>query len=84
MRIISLINLIAFFVVFGVYISFIDSLIEGSTLLKSFIFCIVVYVLHELSERIQRRFGILEKRIDRQLSVMIVFSLFFIVLLIDF
>lgn len=84
MRIISLINLIAFFVVFYVYISFIDSLIQGNTLLKSFIFGIIVYVLLYLSERIQKRFGFLEKRIDRQLSVMIVFSLFFIVLLIDF
>lgn len=83
MRIISLIKLIVFFIVFGLYISFVNLWID-QTLLKAIIFVFLLYVLDSVSERLQRRFAFLEKRIDKQLSIMIVFALFVLLMLVEF
>ncbi len=68
--------------VFGIYFYVIDPLFTGNILLKLLIFLLIWSSLNYFFKKLEGRFMFLEKRIDKQLSLMIVFGLFFVLLFI--
>ncbi|MED3573809.1 hypothetical protein [Cytobacillus praedii] len=82
MRIFSLIQLSAAMIVFGIYFYFIEPLLNENMWLKLFIFVLVLLTLNYFSKMLEGRFKFLDKRIDNQLSVWIVFFIIFIPLFI--
>lgn len=82
MRIFSLIQLSAAMIAFGIYFYFIEPLLNDKMWLKLFIFVLVLLTLNYFSKRLEGRFKFLDKRIDNQLSVWIVFFIIFIPLFI--
>ncbi len=82
MRIFSFIQLLINLLVFGIYFYFIDPLFTGNILPKLLIFLLIWSSLNYFHKKLEGRFIFLEKRIDRQLSLMIVFDLFFVLLFI--
>lgn len=77
MRIFSLIQLLLNLMVFGIYYYVIDPLFTDNILPKLLIFTLIWSSLNYFSKKLEGRFIFLEKRIDKQLSLMIVFGLFF-------
>jgi hypothetical protein len=81
-RIYSLIQLSTFIIAFGVYFHVIESLIQDNIILRYSVFGLIFFSLIYLSKKIEGRFKFLDKRIDKQLSVLIVFGLIFLPLFI--
>lgn len=82
MRIFSLIHLSAAMIAFGIYFYYIEPLLNENMWLKIFIFVLVLLTLNYFSKRLEGCFKFLDKRIDNQLSVWIVFFIIFIPLFI--
>jgi len=75
MRIFRLIQISAVLLVISIFYYFIEPLLPDSILLKVFIFALILMTLSFLTDRLDGRIQILEKRIDKQLSVWIVVGL---------
>lgn len=82
MRIFSFIQLLTSLMVFGIYFYVIDPLFTGNILLKLLVFLLIWSSLNYFFKKLEGRFIFLEKRIDKQFSLMIVFGLFFVLLFI--
>ncbi|MGB3259336.1 hypothetical protein [Paenisporosarcina sp.] len=78
MRIFSLIQLFTALIAFGVYFYFIEPVINDNKMLKYLMFGLVFFFIIYFPQKIKGRYEFLERRIDNQLSVWIVFGLIFI------
>jgi len=81
-RIYSLIQLSTFIITFGVYFYVSESMNLDNIILRYSVYGLIFFSLFYLSKKIEGRFKFLDKRIDKQLSVWIVFGLIFIPLFI--
>ena len=75
MRILRLIQISAALLVISIFYYFIEPLLPDNILLKVFIFALILLTLSFLTDRLDGRIQILEKRIDKQLSVWIIVGL---------
>ena len=82
MRIFRLIQISAVLLVISIFYYFIEPKLPYSMLFKVFIFTLILLTLSFLTDRLDGRIQILEKRIDKQLSVWIVVGLLILPLLI--
>jgi len=82
MRIYSLIQFSTFIIAFGVYFYVSESLNLDNIILRYSVYGLLFFSLIYLSKKVEGRFKFLDKRIDNQLSVWIVFGLIFIPLFI--
>ena len=82
MRIYTIIELIIIMTVFGIYFYFIEPAFSDNVMLRLLIFGIIFVSLTSISKKFEGYFKVLENRVDKQLSVLIVIGLLFIAIFI--
>lgn len=75
LRLFSLLRLVIGLVAFGVFFYFVDSIISVNLGVKLLLFLLFVSALSYLTRGLEGRFAFLNKRIDPQVSVWIVFAI---------